>query len=566
MAVGEQVIVTVVGTVLSDASGSLVNYVNVVCQPTEPDYPACDNNEQFVTTEISAEADLNIQKDVSSGVITAGETFEYTITVENLGPSQAQGVIVTDALPEYVEYVDLSLNPESGPDPYVWNLGTINQGDLRQLVVTVKALSTLQDGLLITNEAAVSSTTDDTNPFNNTDEAQTQVFGVSEVIVDKAASANPVKAGESLIYTINAHNNGPSTAKNVEIKDLLPDGLTYVGVSSNPPGIFCSGDPAIVCQVGDMLAGEDVVITIETTVDPDVADGTVICNTAEKHPVEPDNENDSDQVCVDVQAEADLRITKVDSVDPVNAGDEFVYTIQIKNFGPSDAKNVSVTDTLPGKLNFISTSKTQTSGPNPLVWNYSAIPAGATRTINVTVKAKATASGTVKNTVYVVSDTDDPNPGNDSDEETTTITYNQTDLSITKDGPDDPVVIGSEFDYTITVKNVGPAVAENVVVVDDLPPDVSFVSAVPTPDGGPYRIVWNLGDMQPGEQKVITLTVYVEPWANEFFTNAVSASTDTTEVDYTNNEDDKDTVVPPNTAVTVTDFRLVKVDNEGSNN
>ncbi len=56
------------------------------------------------------------------------------------------------------------------------------------IVVTVKALSTVQDGWLFTNEAAVSSTTDDTNPFNNSDEAQTQVFGVSEVIVDKSAS------------------------------------------------------------------------------------------------------------------------------------------------------------------------------------------------------------------------------------------------------------------------------------------------------------------------------------------------------------------------------------------
>ncbi len=220
------------------------------------------------------------------------------------------------------------------------------------------------------------------------------------------------------------------------------------------------------------------------------------------------------------------------------AGEQFEYTITVVNDGPSDAVNVSVRDTLPAGLQFISANPSQTSGPNPVTWSYSVIKPGETKTIKVTVKSENTVSGIVTNSVRVESNTDDPNPGNNNDEETTTISETQTDLSITKEGPDDPVVIGSEFDYTITVQNVGPAVAKNVVVRDTMPRDVSFVSAVPTPDSGPYKIVWNLGDMQPGEKKVITLTVYVEPWANEIFTNGVSISTDTTEMITSNNEDE----------------------------
>jgi uncharacterized repeat protein (TIGR01451 family) len=174
----------------------------------------------------------------------------------------------------------------------------------------------------------------------------------------------------------------------------------------------------------------------------------------------------------------------------------------------------------------------------------------------VTVKAIDTASGTVNNTVSVTSVSADPNTGNNNANETTTIIYNQTDLSITKRGPVEPVVIGSQFDYTITVNNAGPAVAKNVILRDMLPSDVSFVSASPTPNSGPYEIVWNLGDMQPGEKKNITVTVYVEPWARENFTNVAIVSTDTNETDTSNNEDSASTTVPPGTAVTITDFSL----------
>ncbi len=177
----------------------------------------------------------------------------------------------------------------------------------------------------------------------------------------------------------------------------------------------------------------------------------------------------------------------------------------------------------------------------------------------VTVQAKGDASGTVTNSVSVSSTTTDPVTSNNTDDENTTITYNQTDLSITKVGPTDPVVRGSQFDYTITVLNSGPAVATNVIVTDTIPSDVSFVSATPIPDSGPYKIVWNLGSIQPGQSKVIDMTVYVEPWATEEFTNTVTTTTDTVETDYSNNDASATVFVPGGTAVTMTDFAVADI-------
>ncbi len=362
---GEQVIVTVTGTVASDATETLTNYVSVVCQPSEPNYPtSCEDNEQFVDTEVSANADLSLVKTVSSPQVAGGEIFTYTITVQNAGPSLAQNVVVTDTLDTGVDYVSAVPIPLSQPDPVVWNLGSLNAGESRLIELVVQAQADLPNGRLLVNSAVVDSSTEDSNPGNNSDDAQNQVFSESTITVEKTASSDPVKAGESLVYTINVHNSGPSTSWDVEIKDLLPDGLTLVDVSSTQG--LCIGNPDIICQIGDMPADSDVVITIETTVDSDVPDGTQICNTAVKFPQELENPDGSSEVCVDVQAEADLRIEKADSKDPVNAGEQFTYTITVENLGPSDAQAVTVSDTLPAELNFISANPVQNSGPNPL--------------------------------------------------------------------------------------------------------------------------------------------------------------------------------------------------------
>ena len=138
------------------------------------------------------------------------------------------------------------------------------------------------------------------------------------------------------------------------------------------------------------------------------------------------------------------------------------------------------------------------------------VEAGETVTIEVTVQAKVDASGTVTNSVVISSTTEDPDSSNNSADEDTTIIYNQTDLWITKVASEDPVYRGSQYNYTITVHNTGPAVATNVNVNDTLPSGISFVSSTPVPNSGPYQLVWNLGSINPGQSKQIIMTVYVE--------------------------------------------------------
>lgn len=99
------------------------------------------------------------------------------------------------------------------------------------------------------------------------------------------------------------------------------------------------------------------------------------------------------------------------------------------------------------------------------------------------------------------------------------------DLSITKsDGPD-PAVAGDNVTYTIEVTNPGTSVgpATNVVVTDNLPNGVDFVSAT----GGNcertgHTVTCELGQVNPGT--TATVTIVVKTKKNDTLTNTASVA------------------------------------------
>jgi uncharacterized repeat protein (TIGR01451 family) len=91
------------------------------------------------------------------------------------------------------------------------------------------------------------------------------------------------------------------------------------------------------------------------------------------------------------------------------------------------------------------------------------------------------------------------------------------------DAPD-PLFIGNNLTYTITVTNLGPATAGNVVVSDTLPGGVSLVSVSPLTGsnlvGGVVTV--SLGDLGSGATAVVTLVVH--PTTGGTITNSAGVS------------------------------------------
>ena len=196
---------------------------------------------------------------------------------------------------------------------------------------------------------------------------------------------------------------------------------------------------------------------------------------------------------------ADVSVTKIDMVDPVNEGDYLVYVAVVVNNGPDDAQNVVLTDTLPGSVTFVSSTPstpTCTESGGTVTCNLGTMVAGATTTVVILVMADQ--QGDLTNNVSVTSDTADSNiPNNSASEITTVSPPASADLEVTKIADPDPANIGQLLLYEINVYNAGLSDAQNVLLLDVLLGTYTFISSTPstpscTESGGTVSTVWVL--------------------------------------------------------------------------
>ena len=109
-----------------------------------------------------------------------------------------------------------------------------------------------------------------------------------------------------------------------------------------------------------------------------------------------------------------LTLTKTPTVQTVNVGEIFSYTLKVKNVSESDATDVVVEDVLPDSLKFYAESVRGQSGtyqfdqdtqdPQVLKWTFGTIPAG--EEVTITLRVKAISAGTVKNNASIANVTE----------------------------------------------------------------------------------------------------------------------------------------------------------------
>src|SRR5262249_23844472 len=162
-----------------------------------------------------------------------------------------------------------------------------------------------------------------------------------------------------------------------------------------------------------------------------------------------------------------------------NTTSNLVYTITVTNLGPDIATNVIVSDLLPTNVTFVGASSGGTNG-NGTVWWPTLTNFAVAASTNFTVTITAPSSGrSLTNVVSSTATTTDPdssnNNGSSSNAKATTTVLEIADVKTTKSGAT-TINESSNLTYTITVTNLGPNNATNVVVSDLLPTNVTFVS------------------------------------------------------------------------------------------
>jgi len=118
----------------------------------------------------------------------------------------------------------------------------------------------------------------------------------ADLAITKSASSGTITTGSDVTYTINVTNNGVSPAQSVVVTDNLPSGVTFVSCNSTGGGVCGGSGNNRTVSFSSLASGASATITLVATVNCEVADGTLITNTASvsSNTGDPDTDNNSE--------------------------------------------------------------------------------------------------------------------------------------------------------------------------------------------------------------------------------------------------------------------------------
>ncbi len=498
------------------------------------------SDRETITTIVTTAADLALTKSDWIDPVTTGALVIYTLIVSNNGPSDATGVVLTDTLPTSMVFQSSTPGTSSctHTDGIVTcNLGSIQSGRSKQVVI--RAFTTLSG--VFTNRAEVAANEPDPHAANNTTSEDTTVQP-ADLSVTKSDSPDPVRVGTPLNYRLTVANSGPNIATGVVLTDTLPPGVIFQ--SSSPGAPTCSHvSSSVVCDLGNLPALANTPVTI--VIIPTTA-GT-ITNRAEVAANEPDPDpaDNTANATTRVDAVADLEISKDDDPDPVIAGENLTYTLTVTNNGPSGATGIVLTDTLPAGVSFVSSVPDCSELSGSVTCNLGNLDSGESTQVTLIAQVDPSTTGTLTNDASVKAKEFDPDMENNSVSEDTTVNR-ETDLEIAKRDDPDPVIAGENLTYTLTITNHGLSDATGIVVTDILPPGVTFQSSspgTPTCARAGDTVTCNLGNLDSGAHRQVTIQAKVDSSTQGILTNSASVTGNESEPNEGNNSATEDTHV-----------------------
>ena len=409
--------VTVGAGVVAGGSNTITNTAVVSADQTDSN-PA--NNTATLVTIVAESADLRLSKTCKpDNPAPTGSNAFCTIVVENLGVSAARNVVITDT---HLSAGAFTITSATAPCIVAGGVVTCAIGTLAAGASASFTVNFTSNAAVDVNDAAtVTSSTPDPNPANNTATGRVSFIGVADLALIKTGAPGPVTAGTNLTYTMTVTNNGPSTAPNVALADILPAEVKLVSATS-PQG-SCSGTttpgtpPPVICNLGSLVNGGVATVTVVVTVNADTPNGRILINNASVASSfsDPNNANNNATANTLVQTRADLAVVKTSDAPSYKPSSLITYTVTVTNNGPSNALAVAVTDNLPTTKQAIYLSDTGgcTKSGLTLTCVIGDMAVGATRAFNIHMTVKGS-KGSVSNTANVASPTTDPTPANNS--------------------------------------------------------------------------------------------------------------------------------------------------------
>ncbi|GAA3846073.1 hypothetical protein GCM10022243_10330 [Saccharothrix violaceirubra] len=479
------------------------------------------DNSATATAPAAARAGLSTSITAASPQVVAGTRTGYSITVANAGPSDARDVTVRFPAVTGVRIANAS--PQLGTcvvtnGAVTCSLDTLPAGASGTVALTVDLNADVPAGPLTVGANVTTSTSQDTTA-DDAGSVTTAVQRVSDLVVTKSATPQPVIAGQSMTYTMTVTNRGPSAAAGTRLVDTLPAGLTVQSVSTT--GECALIVPDITCELGQLPVGGTSTVTVAVgtpgTIPPGGFVNTVNVTSSGTDPNTADN---TATHTASVQAQADLVVTQTADRAEVVAGDALAYRIDVTNGGPSTANAVTYTETLPAGFQIAdvtTTVGTCTVTGTRVDCALGALASAAVAHVEIVAfvppnqdPGARTVSGTATST------TSDPTTSNNTAGVTTTVVASAN-LQVYESDLPTPFTAGETFTRTVQLLNAGPSDARGTSFVAELPDGlidvVASVGGVPCAVSG-TRVTCPIGVFAAESFATVTITGRASPSAD----------------------------------------------------
>jgi uncharacterized repeat protein (TIGR01451 family) len=290
-------------------------------------------------------------------------------------------------------------------------------------------------------------------------------------------------AGQELEYRFLVQNSTQSPAHHVRVRAPLPSNCTLV--DSKPKHDPSTQGGEMVWQLGTLAGGDSKEISL--TVKPSGAGDLQCCARVQFEHGE----------CVRTRlTQPDLRV-RINAPAQAHLNDTITVQLEVSNQGQREAREVVLTNTLPAGLEFLN-SKPSTSGTNPLTWNLGTIAPG--RNLRVEFQALVAKTGALVNKAEVKDDAGLKQAASHQ------MDVGEPKLNLTIVGPKKRI-IGRPTAFQITIGNPGTRPATHVELVNEVPADVTFVSASLGGQLQSNAVRWKLGTLPPGAKQTVVLTL-----------------------------------------------------------
>jgi uncharacterized repeat protein (TIGR01451 family) len=386
---------------------------------------------------------LLIKSNSPTGTVTPGDVITYTLDLYNEGTGNATNVVVSDTVPVYATYVAGSASPPpaSGPDPLVFDIGSLAAGTSAKIAFQVSANATgLAAGTYTigNNFTATASNIPGTLTSNTVTNTLDVVpsFEVIKMPDVEAVSA----AGNVITYTISVINSGDAELTGISISDPLLDPLPAPSGDTDSDGWLDITEtwtytPTYIVQQSDIDSNGGGDGDIDNTVTVDFAETSPQTASASVH------------IAV-------LEVIKTADPLVMGAPGTVTYEYTVKNNGSVTLNPVTLTDDKVGAV----TLGTSSLAPG----------ASTTGTATYPVTQAMIDAGTpIVNTATA---TGHPPSGLDVTATATATVFitQEPYMSVTKVAAESSAALGDVIHYTITITNSGSVTLTNVTPTDPL--------------------------------------------------------------------------------------------------